>query len=162
MKRTLIWLALGLGLLLVGYAFFASKTDEEIIEEQLTRLAAAVSVSPEENPLTRAARLNGEFSELFTRDATASVPELSAPVQGRRELLALATRAAAGFRTLDVAFSNTSVEVGNAAAEVKTTATLSGVRSDGDLDRGKRAVSLRFTRSDGDWWIASANVSDAE
>jgi hypothetical protein len=161
-KRALVWLALAVGLSLVVYAVFASKTDEEIIEEQLTRLAAAISVSPEENPLTRAARLNREFSELFSKDATASVPELSAPVQGRRELLALATRAAAGFRTLDVAFSGTTVEVGNAAAEVKTTATLSGVRSDGDLDRGKRQVGLRFKRSDGDWWIDSVNVSDAE
>jgi phosphoribosylformylglycinamidine synthase len=160
MKRSLIWLSLMAGLVLVLYAFLGGKTDEEIIQAQLSRLATSVSVVPNENPLQRAARLNRDFSELFTKDARASVPELSAPVQGRREIVALATRAGAGFQTLDMAFGATTVEVGNAAAEVKTTATLSGVRSDGDLDQGKRQVHLRFTRTDGDWLIDSANVSE--
>ncbi len=161
MKRALVWLALIAGLLLVGYAVFAQKTDEERIQEQLARLAAAVSIDSQENPLARGARLNREFSELFTKEARASVPELSAPVEGRRELVALATRAVGSFRSLDVAFSATSIEVGNAAADVKTTAKLNGVRTDGDLDRGERPVSLRFLRSDGAWMIDSARVSEA-
>jgi hypothetical protein len=162
MKRALVWVALIAGLALVGYAVFARKTDEELIEEQLARLAAVMSIDSEENPLARGARLSREFNELFTKDARASVPELSAPVQGRRELVALATRAVASFRSLDVAFSGTSIDIGNAAADVKTTAKLNGVRADGDLDRGERQVSLRLVRSDGAFLIDSASVSKAE
>ena len=162
MKRALIYLALVAGIALVGYAIFGRKTDEEQIVEQLTRLAAVVSIDSEENPLTRGARLNREFNELFTKDARASVPELSTPVSGRRELVALATRAVASFRSLDVEFDGTSIQVGNAGAHVKTTAKLNGVRTDGDLDRGDRQVSLRFLPADGDWKIDEVSVSEAE
>jgi hypothetical protein len=162
MRRALIYLALLLGVVLVGYAIFGRKTDGEQIEEQLARLAAVVSIDSEENPLTRGARLNREFNDLFTKDARASVPELSAPVRGRRELVALATRAVASFRSLDVAFDGTSIEVGNAGAHVKTTAKLNGVRTDGALDRGERQVSLAFLRSDGEWKIDDVGVSEAE
>lgn len=162
MRRALLWVGLAVGVALVAYAIFARKTDEEIIAEQLARLAAAVSIDSEENPLARGARLSGQFRDLFTPGATASVPELSAPVQGRRELVALATRAVASFRSLDVAFSGTSIEVGSAAANVTTTAKLNGVRTDGDFDRGERAVRLRWLRSEGDWKIDSVSVSEAD
>src|SRR5688500_2008070 len=104
MKRALVWFGLALGLALVAYAVFSRKTDEELILEQLARLGRSVSVATGENPITRAARLNRDFTELFTESAQVSVPELSGPVRGRRELVALATRAAAGFHNLDVAF----------------------------------------------------------
>ncbi|HMJ15138.1 MAG TPA: nuclear transport factor 2 family protein [Polyangiaceae bacterium] len=159
MKRALVWFGLALGLALVAYAVFARKTDEELIQERLARLGRSIGVATGENPITRAARLNRDFSDLFTQEASVSIPELSGPIRGRRELAALATRAAAGFHNLDVAFTGTIIDLGNAGADVRTTATLSGVRSDSDIDEGTRHVSLRFAHTDGDWLIDSVSVS---
>jgi len=159
MRRWLAWCGVVIGVAVIGYAILARKSDEEQIQEQLERLAGAVRVETEENPIFRLKRLEGEFAELFVENVTVRVPELSSVRQGRRELVAMAARAGAYFSSVDVSFDNTEIVVGNLGANVTTTATLTATRRGQDVEHDKRRVTLRFTKPGGDWLIDSISVA---
>src|SRR5688572_7492006 len=109
--------ALAAGVGIVGYALFSRQTPEEEVREQLARLAAAVAVGAEaENPVLRATRLNGQFSELFDKNVRAEIPEISNPIEDRKALVALAARANVWVRALEVDFSRLDVEAGDMSA----------------------------------------------
>jgi hypothetical protein len=157
MKRALALGALVAGALLVLWALFAGDTDEEKIRARLARLAAAVSVEGEgQNPVFRVAHLNQEFSELFTEDASVSIPELSEVREGRQALAALAGRATRYVEALDVDFEDVAVEINPPkVAEVKARARLDAVRPGSQRERDERRVTIRFVDRGGAWLIAS-------
>jgi hypothetical protein len=147
----------------VGYALFSRKTPEEQIREQLARLAKVVHVGEEaENPVMRATRLNGEFQDLFDKDVHAEIPEISGPLENRKDLLQLAARANVWVRTLDVDFSRLDVEPGQTSASAEGPVQLSGVRSDGTPEHGERRVHFRFSKIDSEWKIHSVRVEPPE
>jgi len=160
MKRALAVGALIAGALLVLWALFAGDTDEEKIRTRLARLAAAVSVEGQgQNPVFRVAHLNQEFSELFTEDASVSLPELSEVRSGRQALAALAGRATRYVEALDVDFEDVAVEISAPkAAHVKARAKLDTVRLGGQRERDERRVSFRFVERGGAWLITSVRA----
>jgi hypothetical protein len=158
------WLAIGaivLGLGAVLYALFARPSDEERIGAKLDHLARVVALeSDETNSMMRAARLNEEFSELFTEDVLVIVPELAELRPARRELGHLAARATAGFENAEVSFSGLSIQVdaSKTRAQVRAEATLTGSRG-GELERDERRVRFGFSKRDGEWLIEMLSVS---
>ncbi len=162
-KRWLAAVALIGGVSIVGYALFSRKTPEEQVREQLARLAKVIHVGEEpENPVLRATRLNGEFADLFDKDVHAEIPEISSPIENRRDLVALAARANVWVRTLDVDFSRLDVEAGQTNANADGHAQLAGVRSDGTPERGERRVHFKFSKADSEWKIYSVTVEPTE
>src|SRR5688572_12629604 len=147
------------GIGIVGYALFSQKTPEERIREQLERLSEVIRVGEEqENPVMRATRLNGQFAELFDKDVRAEIPELSNPIEGRRELVQLAARAHFWVRTLDVDFSRLDIEAGEVNARASGPARLSGTRTSGEPETGDRQVRFTLTQIDSEWKIDSVKV----
>ena len=157
------WVALGgagLGLALIGYALFAGKTDAERIIEQLDALEAAIAVTEKStNPVMRSAQVNGAFKEIFTKDVTYSIPDLSSGDRGRAGLAQLAIGAGRYFQTLDVDFGSVELDLVEGAidTEVRAEATATGRRNSGDFERDTRRVVFGFTKDD-DWRIASVRV----
>jgi hypothetical protein len=147
------------GIGVVGYALFSQKTPEERIREQLERLSEVIRVGEEqENPVMRATRLNGQFVDLFDKDVRAEIPELSNPIEGRKELVQLAARAHFWVRTLDVDFSRLDIEAGEVNARASGPARLSGTRTSGEPENGERQVRFTFTQIDSEWKIDSVKV----
>ena len=159
-KRWLAAAGVVAGISIVGYALFSQKTPEERIREQLERLAAVIRVAEEpENPVLRATRLNGQFADLFDKDVRAEIPELSNPIESRKELVQLAARAHFWVRTLDVDFSRLAIEAGEVNGSASGPARLSGTRSDGEPETGDRQVRFTLTKIDSDWKIDSVKVA---
>jgi hypothetical protein len=158
-KRWVAAAALFAGVGIVGYALFSRQTPEEQVREQLSRLAAAIAVAEEaENPVMRAARLNGQFADLFDKDVRAKIPEISSPIENRRDLVQLAARANIWVRTLEVDFSRLDVEAGETSASADGPVQLSGVRVDGTPERGDRTVHLQLMKVDSQWKVTSVRV----
>jgi hypothetical protein len=159
MKRWIL-IALALcGLALIGYALFAEPSDEERILAQLERLEHAVSVEePAQNMLLRKSRIDSEFREIFDKDVSFAIPELSGSHTGRNELGLLAARAGTYYETIDLGFSDVSVTVGNVGAHVRGSATLTASRS-GNPERDTRQVEFQFSKVDGDWLVTSISVA---
>jgi len=160
MKRALAIGALIAGALLVLWALLAGDTDEEKIVARLARLAIAVSVEGgEQNPVFRVARMNQEFSELFTEDVSVSMPEISEARSGREALAALAGRATRHLEAVDVDFEDIAVEMdASKGAQVRARAKLDAVRLGGHRERAERDVRFRFVDREGAWLIASVRV----
>jgi hypothetical protein len=159
-RRVLAVVAVALGLLVIGYAVFAKPSDEELIRAKLDRLAEVVSFSDGAgNPVFRAARLDGEFADLFTEDVRISIPELSSVAQGRRPLAGLAARGSSYAQSLDVDFQDVDVQLigGSSAAQVKAVASLTAQRG-GRLQQDRRRVGFGFTKRDGDWLIDAVSA----
>jgi len=156
-RLRLAWVAAGIGVLLVLYALFSRKSDEERIVDQLDRLQALLSFSAPPNVLQRAATLKGGFQELLTQDARVRIPERGLQAQGRPELAALATRATASLQSFDVVFDVDSIHVDGNAAHVEATVSVEGA-SAGEPRSDQRRAKLEFVESDGDWLLATALV----
>jgi hypothetical protein len=147
------------GIGIVGYALFSQKTPEERIREQLERLSEVIRVGEEqENPVVRAARLNGQFAELFDQNVHAQIPELSNPIDGRKELVQLAARSHFWVRTLEVDFSRLDIEAGDVSASASGPARLHGTRTNGEPETGERQVRFTLSRVDSEWKIDSVKV----
>jgi hypothetical protein len=166
LKQLLAIGAIVLGLGVTFWAVFARKSDDELIREQLDRLAAAVGVdAPDENPIFRANRLKKEFDTLFTQNVRVSVPELEGAmrVTGRDDLVKVATRAGSYWRSAEVSW--TSVDIKQVGGEnnknVDATALLVAEER-GEMRRDERQVTLGFTKKDGNWLIDSLSVSPKE
>jgi hypothetical protein len=158
-KRWLAAAGVVAGIGIVGYALFSRKTPEERIREQLERLSTVINVGEEpENAVVRAARLNGQFADLFDENVSAQIPELSNPLRGRKELVQLAARANVWVRTLEVDFSRLDIEAGQVNASASGPAVLSGTRINGEPETGERQVKFTLTLDDSEWKIDSVKV----
>jgi hypothetical protein len=154
MKRALAGLGIVLGLALVGYAIFASQSDEEQIRERLEQLSRAVDVDDSENLLFRKTRIEREFARIFTTDVRVNITELGRSADGRASVAQLATLAARQYRSLDVEISPETVSVGSGSASVDGEVTV--LSSDQDLSRAARAVAFKLVKSDDQGWQISA------
>lgn len=160
-RRALAAVAAVLGVVILLYAVFAKKSDEELIREQLAELAQAVRVSgPDENPIFRAKRLNDQFENLFVPGVRVDVPELTQISSGRNELVGVATRAGTLFRSAEVEIDATSVDLiaGGTSATASGSATLTGDRGNGP-QRDERRVSFGFAKTKDGWRIDSVVVT---
>jgi hypothetical protein len=162
------WLAvvgLVLGISLVGYAVFARETDEEKIHGLLMRLEKAVSVdgNTAKNPLFRAGQLRRDFADLFDRNVSYDVPELSTPSAGSESLVALAARSSMSLTTLDVSFSNIDVQIvpPGTRATTSTIAKIQAFRGTDPYEQSERRVRFVLTKQNGDWRITSFTVSSS-
>jgi hypothetical protein len=162
-KRWLAAAGVVAGMGIIGYALFSQKTPEERIREKLERLSEVIRVGEEqENPVMRATRLNGQFAELFDKDVRAEIPELSNPIEGRKELVQLAARTHFWVRTLDVDFSRVDIEAGEVNARASGPARISGTRTSGEPENGERQVRFTFTQIDSEWKIDSVKVERSD
>jgi hypothetical protein len=162
-KRWLAAAGVVAGIGIVGYALFSQKTPEERIREKLEHLSEVIRVGEEqENPVMRATRLNGQFVDLFDKDVRAEIPELSNPIEGRKELVQLAARAHFWVRTLDVDFSRVDIEAGEVNARASGPARISGTRTSGEPEKGERQVRFTFTQIDSEWKIDSVKVERSD
>lgn len=158
MKRATAVGILVVGLALVGYALLAAPSDEERIHAVLDQLAEAVSYEAPPNPLQRTAQLNGAFKEVFSKDVVVKIAEVGANTSGRSSLGQLAARASMAYQSLDVSFSDVSIEAGESAANVSSTAELNGMQG-GEVRADQRHAEFRFEKIDGDWRIVRVHVS---
>jgi hypothetical protein len=160
--------ALGLGLGLLGYAFFFAPTEEEKILAVLDELERAVHTGPESgrNPLVRSATLRGRFGEIFEKGVTFRIAELTTGKSGREHLVEVATRATVSMTTLDVDFTRTEVALtgGGTGARVDSVADLRAFRGNERYEQGERRVTFDFSKGEGTWKISGFRVSrpDAE
>jgi hypothetical protein len=162
-KRLLGVAAAVLGAAVLLYAIFAKKSDEELIREQLERLAEVVQVStPNENPLFRGPRMSREFETLFVPAVRVDISELTSVRSGRQDLVGVATRAGSVYRSAEVSIHPESVDVlaGGTSAKVSGSATITGDRGSGP-QRDERRVTFGFTKTEDGWLIDSVVVTPA-
>ncbi|MBW2455341.1 MAG: hypothetical protein JRI68_12555 [Deltaproteobacteria bacterium] len=162
MRRWLPHIGIVAGLCLAIYALFFGSSDEDEIRELLERLEEAVAVREgNTNILVRAAHVKKEFSEIFIKEVTFQIPELSRSPKGRQELAGLAANAPRLWATATVDLGGLSVEVDDAGVSgvAYGKATLTATRLGGQLERDDRTVSLRLDKVDGDWLIVHVSVS---
>jgi uncharacterized protein (TIGR02246 family) len=157
--RSILLGLIAVGLAIAGYAMFFASSDEDEIEERLLRLADAVRVDSDElNPLTRAARVRSELSELFTEDARAVVAELDDDLEGRSAIIAAATQLGAAYQSASVDLSAIKVKIDGAAAEVRATATVTGAQHGQGVTREKRRTTFQMRKADGEWKIVESRA----
>lgn len=162
MRRWLPHIGIVAGLCLAIYALFLGSSDEDEIRERLERLEEAVAVrGGNTNLVVRAAHMKKEFSEIFIKDVTFQIPELSQAPKGRQELAGLAANAPRLWATATVDLGGLTVEVDDAGLSgvAYGQATLTATRQGGQLERDDRTVSLRLDKIDGDWIIVHLSVS---
>jgi hypothetical protein len=140
----------------VGYGIWHAylRGDERIIRERLDALAGEVNEGGSEGLglVARAAKI-GSF---FTEDVTVDLGEGTAPIRGRRTLMAMAARLEPRTSAFTVAFDDVTVEVSDgAAAEVNLTATFTrqaGDTTDSSMDA--RELNVGMKKIEGQWLIA--------
>jgi hypothetical protein len=160
MRRALAVGGAFVGICLVGYALFASESDEERILASLVALEDALRTTEGgTNPIFANARFSDAFEDIFHEQVHYSIPELTTGSNGRKSLVRLATQSTVYFSTLDVSFGGTDVELdrSGAAADVETLATIRATRG-GSPERDERKVRFAFIKSDGDWLISEVRV----
>jgi phosphoribosylformylglycinamidine synthase len=162
MRRWLPWAGIVAGVAIATYGLFFSDSEEDEIRELLDDLEEAVAVREDEkNLLLRAARVKGDFAEIFDKDVHFEIPEMTETVSGRPALVELAAAAPQLWRTAVVDLDGLAIEVdqGKTSAVASGDATLVATRHSGELERDKRTVSLRIDKIEGDWRIVSLSVS---
>jgi len=162
MKRWLPHIGIAIGVAIAIYAFFYSSTDEDLIREKLEQLQEAVAVrSGDTNMVVRAARIRKEFSEVFVKQVSFQIPELTQAGGGRNELAGLAAQAPRIYATATVDLAGLAVDVDDVGmtAGAHGEATMTATRHSGELQRDTRTVLLRFDKIEGDWRIVSVSVS---
>jgi hypothetical protein len=162
MKRWLPHIGIAIGVAIAIYALFYSSSDEDLIGEKLEQLEEAVAVrGTETNLVVRTARVRKQFSEIFIKQVTFRIPELSRIQGGRTELAGLAARAPQLYATatVDLGGLDIAVDESGSSAAAHGEATLTATRHSGELQRDTRTVMLRFDKIDDDWRIVSVSVS---
>jgi hypothetical protein len=162
MRRWLPHIGIVAGVCLALYALFFSLSDEDEIRDLLEQLEDAIAVRDgNTNIVVRAAHVRNQFSEIFIKDVSFRIPELTQAPSGRKELVGLAANAPRIYRTVSVNLSGLSVKVDDAAISAVAfgQATLTASRHSGQLERDDRTVSLRLDKIEGEWRIVGVSVS---
>ena len=162
MKRYLPHLAIAVGVGILIYVVFFGTSDEDAIRERLDLLEDAIEVKgSQENVVIRGARMKDTFSDLFVKEVTIRIPELTKVRTGRMELVGLATRAPSWYRTAAVDLGGLRIDVDEQgmSAHVSGAATLRATRLTGEPAGDTRTVSIRCDKIEGDWKIVSLSVS---
>ncbi len=137
-------------------------SDEAQIRAALNRVAAAMTDTVEEKPLsalTRAAAL----SEEFARDVSVDAGSPFSRIEGREALLATAARLRGMVPELDVRFVDVDVNVDEARTEARVTTTAEArfLRAGGDArEVDARELDIGLGRRDGRWVITSVRLVD--
>ncbi|EYF00367.1 nuclear transport factor 2 family protein [Chondromyces apiculatus] len=168
MKR---WLPLGLvvlGVALIAFALFGS-SDKDRLLGLLHRTADAVRVEEgDTNPVVRLGRVRSDFSEIFTKEASASVPEIEARLQGREALVQAVTQLGSVYRSAHVSLGDVDLRIDPAGmtAEATATATVTGSLHGQEVRTDERKVMFTAEKVDGDWRlqsvVAGARLGDEE
>lgn len=162
MKKYLPHLGIALGVAIAIYAVFFSETDEEKIRALFDRLEDTVQVRTDDtNLVVRAAHIKGEFKEIFSKEITFDIPELSNMKTGRAELAGLAAKAPQMWRTATIDLDGLAIDLdeGGNGALATGDAVLDATRQDGRLERDTRKVSVSLEKIDGVWRIVGMTVS---
>jgi len=132
---------------------------ERVIRKQLSELAAAASITPNEAPLVKLAKAQ-QLCAFFANDATVTVDVPGRSVQtfnGREEIQQAAIGARAILNTLKVEFVDVNVAVGtdkkSAVAHLTATATLPGEKVP-----EVQELEIGFTNIDREWRINHAQT----
>lgn len=163
MTRSRLFALLGgvLGALLIAYAIFAGKTDQEQITELLTRLSDTLQVvEPPENPLTRLGRVQGNLKEIATEDIYVQVPELSA-MRGRKSVAQAATQTGLTFRSASVGLSRCLFEIKKPSAQVVCNAELRAIDRSGTIRADERKTVFQLVHNSDGWQFDRIQVSEA-
>jgi len=151
-----------LGLALLGYAVLWAPTEEEKIRAVLDHLERTVHTGEDtgKNPLVRSGTLREAFREIFDKDVSYRIPELTTGKSGREHLVEIATQGTATLTTFDVDFTGVDVEHSGDSplARVTTVARLNAFRGAERYERSDRKVTFDFLKADGDWRISSFRV----
>lgn len=134
-------------------------SEEDRIRKVLDRFTKAVEVKPDDNLLSRTARLKSELKATVVDDVYVDVPDMSIRVTGRAALVENATKAGLVFQSAECTLTGTTIKVDEAAttAKVDALAVVTGDRG-GERKIDKRSVHF-LLRKDGDWRIASIDVA---
>ncbi|AKT39338.1 nuclear transport factor 2 family protein [Chondromyces crocatus] len=157
MKR---WLPIGLvvlGVAFIAYALFGA-SDKDRVLALLHRAADAVRVEEgDTNPVVRLGRVRSDFSEIFSKDASASVPEINQRLQGRDALVDATVKLGAVYGSAHVTLDDIDLQMdpGGLTAEAKATATVTGAQHGQSVRRDERKVMFRAEKIDGDWRLVS-------
>lgn len=156
-------LAVAAGILAVAYALWGRKTDEELLAEQLDRLAESVSFSDgPQNPVFWLAHLNQELEPLLAPDVSVEIPELGKLARGRADVTRLAAEGSSRMQSFQVELEQIEIQVleGTGSARADATALVTGNRG-ARLERDRRPVHFGFKKQDGDWRVDSIVVRAA-
>jgi len=162
MRRWLPHIGIALGVCIAIYALFFGSSDEDEIRELLEQLEDAVAVKEAGgNIVVRAAHIKKEFAEIFIKEVSFSIPELTRTPKGRVELAKLAANAPQLWATANVDLGGLTIEVDDQGVSgvAHGQATLTATRHNGQLERDDRTVSLRLDKIEGDWRIVNVSVS---
>lgn len=162
MRRWLPHIGLVLGLSIAIYALFFADTDEERIRSRLDQLEDVIVVTADDtNVMVRTARVKKEFVEIFVKEVTIEIPELTEVHTGRDELIGLAGNAPQLYRTASVSLGGLHIDVDKSktSAVAYGEVTLNATRHNGEIESDTRIVSLRFDKVEDEWRIVSVNVS---
>lgn len=152
---------IALGVVLIGYALLASASPEELIGEKLDELERAVSLEAGTNSALHTARLEGELRDIFDDEVTLTIPELTSARAGLQPLVAIASKAALHYQTLELSFDSRNIEVDDAG----NTAT-ARVRGRAVAEHGanryadERRIDFGFVLHDGEWRVSSVDVAE--
>jgi phosphoribosylformylglycinamidine synthase len=165
MKRWLPHIGIALGICIAVYALFFSDSEEDLIRERLELLEESIHVSPQDsNVVFRIARIKKQFAEIFVKQVSFEIPELTNLTQNRQELVNLAANAPRLYSTASVDLGGLAIEIDSAktSAVAYGEATLTAMRHSGNLERDVRTVSLRFDKVEGEWRVVKVSVSARE
>jgi hypothetical protein len=162
MKRWLPHIGIVLGVCIAVYALFFSDSEEDLIRGRLDLLEESIQVTPQDsNVVFRLARIKKQFAEIFNKQVSFEIPELTSLSQSRRELVNLAANAPRLYTTASVDLGGLTIDIDTSktSAVAYGEATLTATRAGGGLERDTRTVSLRFDKIEGEWRVVSLSVS---
>ena len=165
MKRWLPHVGIALGICIALYALFFSDSDEDVIRGRLELLEESIEVTPQDsNVVFRVARIKKQFEEIFVKQVSFEIPELTNLSQSRQELVNLAANAPRMYTTASVDLMSLTIDIDSSktSAVAYGEATLTATRHGAGLERDTRTVSFRFDKVEGEWRVVSVSVSAKE
>ncbi|MEM1202133.1 MAG: nuclear transport factor 2 family protein [Acidobacteriota bacterium] len=137
--------------------------DEAKIEAQLERLGELVSKEEGEGGLQAAERAR-EVGDLLARSFEIRLDPVGQTVTDRKDLVRPFVGLRQRVQSLDVAFSNSDLEVDGDAgrARMAVQATVSGSRGGGGPTRERFQLEIDWLREGGDWRMETVRVTERE
>lgn len=161
-KKVLVSAGCALVAAVAIYLTLFRSSDEDKIKKCLGDFASIVTIKPNDNILSRTARMRSRMSEVVRDDVQVTVPELNIDLRGREKLEDGAAKAGLAYSDAECTFINTTIEMDPAKtfAKVDTTALVTAKSGD-ERKVDKRHVHV-LLRKDDAWKIDSMDVSAAD